>query len=77
MDIAKDALAVLDSYNIEKANIVGFSMGGQIAQFIGAYFPQRAKTITLMSTSSSFEEAFSAIEGNMMDMIYQHHKIIT
>jgi pimeloyl-ACP methyl ester carboxylesterase len=63
MDMAKDSLAVLDHYNINQANIIGFSMGGQIAQFIGAYFPERAKTITLMATSTSFEEGFNAFAG--------------
>lgn len=63
MDLTRDALAVLDHYNIERAHIVGFSMGGQIAQFIGAYFPERAKTITLMGTSTSFEEGFKAFAG--------------
>lgn len=63
MDLSQDAVAVLDHFNIRSAHIFGFSMGGQIAQFIGAYFPQYAQTITLMGTSTSFREGFNAFEG--------------
>ncbi len=67
MDLAKDAVAVLDYYKIKKANIVGFSMGGQIAQFLGAYFPSRVSTLTLMATSTSFKEGFDAFAGNPVE----------
>lgn len=63
MDLSKDALAVLDYYKIKKAHIVGFSMGGQIAQFLGAYFPSRVLTLTLIATSTSFKEGFDAFAG--------------
>jgi pimeloyl-ACP methyl ester carboxylesterase len=63
MEITKDALAVLDSYKIKQANIIGFSMGGEVAQFVGAYFPEKALSLTLISTSSSFKESFEAFEG--------------
>lgn len=65
MDLTRDAIAVLDSFNIQSAHIVGFSMGGQIAQFIGAYFPEYAQSITLMATSTSFKEGFNAFEGKL------------
>lgn len=65
MDLSRDAIAVLDSFDIQSAHIVGFSMGGQIAQFIGAYFPEYAQTITLMATSTSFKEGFNAFEGKL------------
>lgn len=65
MDLTQDAVEVLDHFHIQSAHIVGFSMGGQIAQFIGAYFPEYAKTITLMGTSTSFKEGFNAFEGKL------------
>ena len=67
MDLTQDAVSVLEHYGIPAAHIVGFSMGGQIAQFLGAYFPQYAKTLTLMGTSTSFEEGFSAFQGDWSD----------
>lgn len=63
MDLATDAIGVLDSFNISSAHIVGFSMGGQIAQFIGAYFQSYVSTLTLMGTSSCFEPGFDAFAG--------------
>lgn len=62
-DLTKDAIAVLASFDIPSAHIVGFSMGGQIAQFMGAYFPENAKSLTLMGTSTSFKAGFDAFEG--------------
>lgn len=40
-DLAKDALAILDAYNIKKAFVVGHSMGGIIAQILGLDYPER------------------------------------
>ncbi|MFT7111415.1 MAG: pimeloyl-ACP methyl ester carboxylesterase [Porticoccaceae bacterium] len=50
-DMAKDTIALLDHLEIEKAHIVGASMGGMIAQRIAAHYPQR--TLTLVSVMSS------------------------
>lgn len=63
MDLTKDAVAVLDKYKINQANIVGFSMGGQIAQFMAAYYPSRVLSLTLIGTSTSFKEGFDAFAG--------------
>lgn len=51
-DMASDAVALLDQLNIDKANIVGASMGGMIAQLIAINHPTRIKTLTnIMSTT--------------------------
>lgn len=61
MDLTRDALGILDYYHIDKAHIVGLSMGGQVAQFIGAYFPERAKTLALIATSTDFKPLLNLI----------------
>jgi len=55
-DFAWDAKLILDALNIEKAHVVGVSMGGMVAQEFAIHFPQR--TLTLTSIMSS---------GNIMD----------
>jgi pimeloyl-ACP methyl ester carboxylesterase len=51
-DMAADTIGVLDSLNIDRAHIVGASMGGMIAQHIAAKHPQRVSALTLMMTTS-------------------------
>jgi pimeloyl-ACP methyl ester carboxylesterase len=51
VDMADDAVGVLDAYSIDQAHIVGMSLGGMIAQIIAIKHPQRVLTITLMMSS--------------------------
>jgi pimeloyl-ACP methyl ester carboxylesterase len=51
-DMAADTVGVLDALGIERAHIVGASMGGMIAQHIAANHPQRVSALTLMMTTS-------------------------
>lgn len=50
-DMADDAIRVLDGYGISSAHIVGMSMGGMIAQIVAFKYPERSRTLTLISTS--------------------------
>ena len=53
-DMAADAIGLLDALHIEKANIVGASMGGMITQAIAIDFPSRVRTLTsIMSTTGN------------------------
>jgi pimeloyl-ACP methyl ester carboxylesterase len=53
-DMAEDTRAVLDAAGIERAHVVGVSMGGMIAQVFAAQYPQRVRTLTsVMSTSGN------------------------
>jgi len=49
--LAQDTVGLLDALNIEKAVIVGHSMGGFIAQAIALDFPQRVEKLILCSTN--------------------------
>lgn len=50
-DLATDPLRVLDALGIEKAHLIGMSMGGGIAQTIAVRAPERVRTLTLIETS--------------------------
>ncbi|MCC8366250.1 alpha/beta hydrolase [Xenorhabdus sp. PB61.4] len=51
-DMADDALGVLDALNIPQAHIIGASMGGMIAQRLVATYPERAKSLVSIMSSS-------------------------
>jgi pimeloyl-ACP methyl ester carboxylesterase len=50
-DLVADAVGVLDAYDIPAAHVVGVSAGGAFAQLLALGFPDRALTLTLISTS--------------------------
>ena len=51
-DMAADAVGLLDTLGIDKAHVVGASMGGMISQIIAAEYPRRsASLVSIMSTS--------------------------
>lgn len=49
-DLAGDALALLDALEIERAHLVGISMGGMIAQELLLAHPERIRTLSLGAT---------------------------
>ncbi len=55
-DFACDIVRLLDYLGMDRANIVGLSMGGRIALDFVARFPERVSTLTLSGTRSSFAQ---------------------
>lgn len=50
-DMAKDGLAVLDAAKVEKAHIIGASMGGMIVQRMALSHTERVQTLTSIMSS--------------------------
>ena len=46
-----DALGVLDHLGVERAHLVGLSMGGALAQHLAVEHPERVASLALLSTS--------------------------
>ncbi len=54
-DFVDDVLRVLDHFGVERAHLVGLSMGGRIAMRAALLHPQRVATLTLLDTHEGFE----------------------
>ncbi|MCQ6267642.1 alpha/beta fold hydrolase [Fictibacillus sp. WQ 8-8] len=50
-DLADDAASVLDAYSIEKAHIVGMSLGGMIGQILALRYPERVLSLSVIASS--------------------------
>ena len=53
MDLANDAITILDSLKVNKAHIVGHSMGGFIAQLLAIHYPERVISFASISSSTN------------------------
>lgn len=51
-DLAADAVAVLDGHGIARAHVVGFSLGGTIAQLLALDWPNRLLSVTVMCSAA-------------------------
>lgn len=54
-DFVDDVLRVLDHFGVERAHLVGLSMGGRIAMRTALLHPERIATLTLLDTHEGFE----------------------
>lgn len=57
-DMSEDILGIMDALCIEKAHVMGVSMGGAIAQKVALKAPDRVKSLILTSTFASVSTAF-------------------
>ncbi|HBG74395.1 MAG: hypothetical protein A2X25_13840 [Chloroflexi bacterium GWB2_49_20] len=70
MEIHADDLAVLlESLNIEKANIAGISYGGEVAQAFALKYPHKTLSLILMDTVSEVGPELRLIIQSWMDAL--------
>jgi poly(3-hydroxyoctanoate) depolymerase len=63
--VARIAQAVLDHFEVERADVVGFSMGGVVTQQLCADAPQRVRRAVLVATSPGI----GGVHGNAAAML--------
>jgi pimeloyl-ACP methyl ester carboxylesterase len=61
LDLAKDAVAVLDAAGAERAHVMGHSLGGMITQELALLAPERIASLTLANTTSRLDGYGNAV----------------
>ena len=54
-DLGEDAVGLLDALEMDRAHLVGLSMGGAIVQLVALDHPDRVDSLTLISTSPGLD----------------------
>ena len=70
-DMAKDAINLLDHLKIDKAHILGTSMGGMISQIICAKYPEKIKSFTLIASTASVPGPFNGASKEVREIMIE------
>jgi len=70
-DMAKDAINLLDHLKIDKAHILGTSMGGMIGQIICAKYPEKIKSFTLIASTASVPGPFNGASKEVREIMIE------
>ncbi|MEU9186898.1 alpha/beta hydrolase [Streptomyces sp. NPDC048484] len=65
-DLAADAIAVLDGLGVERAHVVGLSLGGMLAQLLIADHPDRVLSATLIGTAALSTAPYTRPDGTVL-----------
>ena len=74
-DMSKDGISVLNTLNIDKAHILGTSMGGMIGQIICSMFADRVKSFTLIASTASVPGPLDGPTREVQDVMLQRSKM--
>ncbi|MGW7413934.1 alpha/beta fold hydrolase [Streptomyces sp. NPDC054863] len=63
VDLAEDAIAVLDGFGVDRAHVVGLSMGGMLTQLLIADHPDRLLSATVVGACALSTAAYVHPDG--------------
>lgn len=66
--MAKDIAIAMEYLNIEKADVLGVSQGGMIAQYLAIDYPERVNRLCLAVTLSKQNETVQRVVSNWIEM---------
>lgn len=67
--MAEDAIAVLDEAGVERAHVLGASLGGMVAQEMGLRHPERLRTLMLACTSGGLPRLDLLPRAGLVDLL--------
>ncbi|MEV2252657.1 alpha/beta hydrolase [Streptomyces sp. NPDC050147] len=65
-DLAWDAIAVLNGWGVERAHLVGMSLGGMLTQLVLADHPEHVLSATLIGTCALSDTPYVAPDGTLI-----------
>jgi pimeloyl-ACP methyl ester carboxylesterase len=66
--MAADTLALMDQLGIQKAHVLGFSMGGYIAQELALAHPERVDRLILLATAPAIDGYGRTVVRSLIDV---------
>jgi len=63
--LARLTTQVLDRFGVERVNVIGYSMGGIVAQQLAADFPERVRRVALVATTPGM----GAVQGDLKALV--------
>ena len=64
---ASEVLEYLEENNIDKAHVVGYSMGGYVGMYLAAHFPDKIRSLVTLATKYHWDEEIAAREIKMLN----------
>ena len=68
-NVARDIIHVMDSLSLRQAHLLGYSMGGRLALYLGLYYPDRFSSLILESASAGLVTEEEREERRIRDNI--------